>query len=426
MVAVAAAFALGYVLVLLQGVLTPIFFAFLIAYMLDPVVDRFEARGLSRAMGIGVMLSIVLGSLSLFLLLAIPSVAHDVVAFAQSLPSTLASLLDRLEPTLTAYGVEVPHTLDEVLAQADLDAKELAGKAAAPATAAVTWLLGGTASLIGAMVGALMVPIFAAYLLYDFDRIVAGAGELVPPRWRDFVFTVAREADHVLGKFVRGQLLVMLALAVLYSLAYVLLGVRLAVLIGVVGGLLSFIPYVGGAVALGMGVLMSLLYWSGWGQLAGVLVAYTLIQLLESFVITPKVVGDEVGLSALWVLIALTAGGELFGFMGVLLALPTAAVLKIFIVRGLAAYRASDFFNDDAPVDPAASFARMAKMASYELEPDPDEAPSPLEEVAAAPAEPEPEPEPEPEAPAPEPEPEAPAPEPEPEPEPDTDPPPGV
>jgi hypothetical protein len=112
---------------------------------------------------------------------------------------------------------------------------------------------------------------------------------------------------------------------------------------------LSFIPYVGGAVALGMGIVMSLLDWGGWFQLGGVIVAYTLIQLLESFVITPKVVGDKVGLSALWVLVALSAGGELFGFMGVLLALPAAAVLKIFIVRGMAWYRTSSFFLEEAP-----------------------------------------------------------------------------
>jgi predicted PurR-regulated permease PerM len=194
--------------------------------------------------------------------------------------------------------------------------------------------------------------VFAAYLLHDFDRITAGIRDLVPGRWRPFVVDVAREVDKVLGEFIRGQVLVMVILALLYSVAYGLLGVRLAILIGVVAGLLSFIPYVGGAVALGMAVVMCLLDWGGWGQFIGVIVAYAAIQVLEGFFITPRVVGDKVGLPAVWVLFALMVGGELFGFLGVLLALPAAAVVKIFVVRGVAYYRESEFFlrpEEDGP-----------------------------------------------------------------------------
>lgn len=348
MVAIFAVFAVGYLLFLLRGVLSPVFFAFLIAYMLDPVVDRFEERGLSRAMGIVVMLSLVLGGLGLFMLLAIPSITRDFAAFAESLPKMLTGLLEQVQPWLEARGIPVPQTMDEALAQLGVDAKEVAGQAAAPLSAAVQWVLGGTASALGAFVGALMVPVFAAYLLYDFDRITAAVRDLVPTRHRAYVVEVAGEVDAVLGEFVRGQLLVMLALAVLYSVAYVALGVRLAVLIGVVAGLLSFIPYVGGGVALTLALLMSVLDWSGWGKPLGVIAAYSAIQLLESFVITPKIVGDKVGLSAVWVLFALMVGSELFGFLGVLLALPAAAVVKIFVVRSIAWYRASDYYLDDA------------------------------------------------------------------------------
>jgi hypothetical protein len=201
----------------------------------------------------------------------------------------------------------------------------------------------------------LLVPVFAAYLLYDFDRIIRGVRDLVPLRYRGYVVEVARDVDVVLGEFVRGQLIVMMILAVLYATAYMILGVRLGVLIGVVAGLLSFIPYVGGGVAVGLGVAMSLVYWTGWGQLVGVVVAYSIIQALEGLVITPRVVGDKVGLSAVWVLFALLVGGELFGFMGVLLALPAAAVIKIFVMRGLTWYRASEMFlgHGDAHPDPA-------------------------------------------------------------------------
>ena len=211
--------------------------------------------------------------------------------------------------------------------------------------AVASFLLGGTVNILAAMAGFIMIPVFAAYLLYDFDRMTAAIRDLVPGRYRAYVVEVAGEVDAILGEFIRGQLLVMLALVVLYAVGYSIVGVPLAIAIGVVAGLLSFIPYVGGALALGMALLMSFLHWNGWDQIIGIGVVYGVIQLLESFLITPKIVGDKVGLPAVWVLFALLVGGELFGFMGVLLALPAAAVAKIFVVRGVAWYRASDLYR---------------------------------------------------------------------------------
>jgi len=334
----------------LRGVLTPVFFAFLIAYMLDPLVDKFEERKIPRGVGIAVLLTAVLGTLGLFLLLALPSIVRDASEFIRELPAQIAALEARVEPLAAEYGIELPSTASEAIGTltsggADGSSDPL-GKAAEPLLAAAKWIWGGTASLLGAATSALIVPVFAAYLLHDFDRMTAGIAELIPPKWRPFIVDIAREVDTVLGEFIRGQLIVMVVLAFAYSLAYGLLGVRLAVLIGVVAGMLSFIPYVGGAVALGFAVVMCLIDWSGWGQLLGVVGAYAVIQVLEGFVITPKVVGDKVGLSAIWVLLALMVGGELFGFLGVLLALPAAAVVKIFVMRGLAWYRESEFFLD--------------------------------------------------------------------------------
>lgn len=337
----------------LRGVLTPVFFAFLIAYMLDPLVDRFEARKIPRSVGIAVLLTVVLGALGVFLLLAVPSIVRDAAAFLGDLPTQLKALEERAAPLLADYGVELPSSMGDAVetlvgkSEGEGGGKsDTLAKAAEPVLAVAKWIWGGTATLLGAATSALIVPVFAAYLLHDFDRMTAGIAELIPPKWRPFIVDIAREVDTVLGEFIRGQLIVMLVLAFAYSLAYGLLGVRLAVLIGVVAGMLSFIPYVGGAVALGFAVVMCLIDWTGWGQLLGVVGAYAVIQVLEGFVITPKVVGDKVGLSAIWVLLALMVGGELFGFLGVLLALPAAAVVKIFVVRGLAWYRESEFFLD--------------------------------------------------------------------------------
>ena len=350
LVALAIVFAIGFLLYVLRGVLTPVFFAFLIAYMLDPLVDRLEAMRIPRALGITILLTVVLGALALFLLLAVPGIVRDAADFIRELPGKVDALLVKAEPLLAEYGIEVPHTIDEALAQYQIDMQSIAGEAAAPAAAVLGWIVGGTASVIGAIAGLLIVPVFAFYLLYDFDRMIAAIRALVPWRVRPFVVDVAREVDEVLGQFVRGQLIVMLILAVLYAVGYSIVGIRLAVVIGIVAGLLSFIPYVGGAVALGLALLMCFLDFDGWGQVIGVVVVYGIVQLLEGFVVTPKIVGDKVGLSAVWVLFALMVAGDLFGFMGVLLAVPAAAVIKIFVIRGLAWYRKSPVFLAGAPV----------------------------------------------------------------------------
>ena len=358
---VASAVGTAYLLFLLRGALTPIFFAFLIAYVLDPVVDKFEERGMSRATGIAVMTVALVVILVGTVFLVVPVLVRETMMFAEQLPAGFAALMDRAEPALGRMGVAVPSSFDEVRAQLDgVDTQNLAEKAAAQLSGVASYILGGTVSVLAALAGLVMIPVFAAYLLYDFDRMTAAIGALVPARYRGYVTEVARDVDTILGDFMRGQLIVMLALVVLYGGGYALVGVPVALGIGVVAGLFSFIPYLGSALALIMALTLSFLHWTGWGQILGVGIVYAVVQLLESFVITPKIVGDKVGLPAVWVLFALLVGSELFGFLGVLLALPAAAVTKIFVVRGLAYYRASDFFltggdDTDGTAEPAAA-----------------------------------------------------------------------
>jgi predicted PurR-regulated permease PerM len=348
----------GGIVYALRGVLTPICLAFAIAYLLDPLVDRFEARGTPRGLAVAIVFALVVSAGGLVLLIVVPGVVREVAHVAGELPAELEGLRRRVEPWLLARGIAIPHDLDEALRQLPIAGGDLAGHLAAVVQSLVRSVLGGTLSAIGLMASALVVPVLACYLLYDFDRIVAAARDLVPPRIRPSVVEVATEIDEVLGQFVRGQLCVMLAMAILYALAYSLVGIRLAVPIGLVAGLLTFIPYVGGGFALTMGLLMALIDWQGWIRLLGVVVAYAICQGLEGFVLVPKLVGDKVGLPAVWVLVALMVGGEIFGFLGVLLALPAAAVIKIFVVRGLRWYRQSALFVE------AAGVARVTEVAA--------------------------------------------------------------
>jgi predicted PurR-regulated permease PerM len=347
-------FVLGALLLLyaLRGVLSPIFFSLGIAYLLDPVVDRFERAGVPRGAAIAVVLALLALVATLFLLLVLPAIVREVAQFAHELPGHLRALDAQVEPWLTAHGVPVPHTVDEALSELALAPSEIASRAAAPAQAVLSYLLGGTATVIGLVAGVLVIPVLVFYLLYDFDRIVDGVRDLIPLRSRDQVVEIAREIDAVLGQFVRGQLLVMIAMGILYAAAYSLVGVRLAIPIALVAGLLAFIPYVGSGSALVLALLMCVVDWTGWTKPLLVLVAYAVCQFLEGFVVVPRIVGDKVGLPAVWVLVALMIGGEVFGFLGVLLAVPVAAVVKIFVVRGLAWYRKSEVYRGArAPAD---------------------------------------------------------------------------
>jgi predicted PurR-regulated permease PerM len=339
----------GYIVYWLRDILTPIFLAFSLAYILDPVVDWLEAWHVPRPAGIALVLGGTLGTIGLFLVLVLPGIATDVAGVIQELPKQLARLWSTIAPWLEQRGIAVPHTTTEWVERLNALASEMASAMLAPAGSVVSGFIGGTLSLLGSVAAALVVVVLAIYLLNDFDHITAGARELLPRRWRASITSYAADIDAMLSHFMRGQLMVMVILAVLYSSAYALLGVRLAVPIGMAAGMLNFIPYLGSAFALGAGVLMSLLDgWHGW-QLVGVVLAYTAIQTLEGFVITPRIVGQTVGLSEIWVLVALFVGGELFGFLGVILAVPAAAVAKIFVARAVQYYRTTELFLQAPP-----------------------------------------------------------------------------
>lgn len=347
--------AAGWLLFTLRGVLAPVFFAFLIAYMLDPVVDRIEGlpylrkTRFARGVGIAVLLLAVFAITAVLVFVVVPLVFRQVSQFVQTLPATLARARAEWEPVLARYGITVPTSVASAFEELHLDTENLVSNSYTPVSTAIKWLLGGTASAVSAALAALIVPVFAFYLTYDFDHIIARAAELVPPRLRPETYSFFGDIDAVLGQFVRGQLTVMAILAVFYSGGYGWIGVPLALPIGIMAGLLSFIPYLGSLTALGAALLMTGLSGQGWVQAFWVLGVHFTIQGLEGFVITPKIMGDTVGISAIAVMFALLIGGELLGFTGVLLAVPAAAVLKILLFRLRARYRASAFFKGTEP-----------------------------------------------------------------------------
>lgn len=344
LVAALLSIAVAYVL---RGVLVPLFFAFLVAYALDPFVDRLEEMKVPRPAGaLMVMLGIVV-LLVTILFVAVPHFVDELRAAATEFPSQLQNLETRVEPWLySSFKIRLPHTMSELVrALTDKFQSELPSTLNAAALA-----LFGTLGYVAVVLSALIVPVFALYLLIDFDRIVAKAGDLVPRRYSPPVREVAKQIHRTLGSWVRGQLTANIVLGALYAFGLRMVDIRLAVPIGVLTGMLAFIPYIGFGFGLFLALAMAMLDWQGVGTVAGVALVMGTVQLLDGLVITPRIVGRSVGLTPLETLVTMMAAGSLFGFFGVLLAVPLGAVVKIIIRRGVTAYLDSDFYS--RPEDP--------------------------------------------------------------------------
>jgi predicted PurR-regulated permease PerM len=327
---------------LLRGVLVPLFLAFLLAYALDPLVDRLEAAKVPRPLGAMVIMFAIFGLFVVLLIYAVPMFIDELRAAAADLPSELQALEARVEPWFwSALHLKLPHTMNDLnRAVADRMRGEFPSLAST-----VILALFGTLSYVAVVLSALIVPLFALYLLIDFDRIMARSAQLVPRRWVAPVTDVARQVHRVLGGYVRGQLTANIVLAALYSAGLRLVDIRLAVPIGVMTGMMAFVPYVGFFTGLGLALTMAVLDWHGLGTVLGVLAVMLGVQLMDGTFITPRIVGRSVGLTAIEVIITMMGAASLFGFLGVLLAVPIGAVVKILLQRAIRAYLHSDFYK---------------------------------------------------------------------------------
>jgi len=320
---------------LLRGVLVPLFFAFLLAYALDPFVDRLERWKVPRTIGVLIVMSALFGLVVAFIAFAVPYFAQEFREAAADLQ--LDRLRARAEPFLwETFRFRLPHKWSDVAA-------ELAEGGTLNAA------LFGTLGYVAIALSALVIPVFALYLLIDFDRIVRYTGKLVPRRWMRTITSVAIQIHRTLGGYVRGQLTTCFVLGALYATGLRIVDIRLAVPIGVLTGMLAFVPYVGFSIGLCLAVAMSLLDWHGIAPLLGVLLVMGSVQILDGTLITPRIVGKSVGLAPLEVLLTMMAAGSLLGFFGVLLAVPLGAVLKILLQRMVRVYLMSEFYNRTEP-----------------------------------------------------------------------------
>ena len=329
----------------LRGVLVPLFFAFLLAYALDPFVDWLHERKVPRALAAPIVVVLLLGFMTLVLVFVIPMFFEELRAAAADLPDQLRGLELRVEPWLwQTFHFKPPSTMSELGAELrDRLQTQMPGFAIA-----ATGALFGTLSAVGAVLSALIIPVFALYLLMDFDRIVQRMGQLVPRRMYPQAADVAHQIHKTLGGYVRGQLTANIVLGALYATGLRIIGVRLAVPIGVMTGMVAFVPYVGFGCGLTIAVAMATLDWQGPGRVIAVLAVMLGVQVLDGLLITPRIVGRSVGLAPLEVVLSMMTAGTLFGFVGVLLAVPLGAVVKILVQRLVKAYLRSKFYGRPA------------------------------------------------------------------------------
>lgn len=337
--------ALSAVLYVLRAVLAPVFLALVIAYLLDPVIDRLEARRIPRTPAIFIFLAMLIAAIGAVLLLLIPIAQREVSALIADVPVYTQRFTENIMPWLEKIaGQRLPHTLSEVVGEISANIQNIPPDAIKPFATILKKVFSNTFNILLGLLNVVIVPVFAFYFLRDFDKMKKTAADLIPLAYREWTINKFKQVDETLGAFMRGQLSVCTLLAVLYSTGLVIVGVDMAVVIGVSSGYLFIVPYLGTIFGIVTASIMALLKFHDLGHLLGVWAVFGVVQLFESYFLTPRIVGERVGLNPVMVILALLIGGGLFGFLGILLAVPVAAVLKIFAKDVMDYYRSTELY----------------------------------------------------------------------------------
>jgi len=340
----AGLFLLSVLLYLLAPVLTPFFVAALLAYLGDPLVDRLELRKLSRTLSVAIVFVGLFLVLILVLLLLLPMLEHQITYLFKSVPGYIEILQTKWLPGLAEkLGIEPSALNFDSLKNILQKNFEKTGGLAVTIFSSITQsgmaLMAGLANLV-------LIPVVTFYLLRDWDILIDRINELLPRKYQPTIARLATESDAVLASFMRGQILVMLVLGIVYATGLWFVGLELALLIGIMAGLVSFVPYLGFILGIIAASIAMLLQTHEVVQLWPVFIVFGIGQMLEGMLLTPMLVGDRIGLHPVAVIFAVLAGGQLFGFVGILLALPVAAVLAVMIRHAHEQYKASAIFDD--------------------------------------------------------------------------------
>lgn len=339
--------ALGWLLYLLTPILTPFAMAATLAYLGDPLVDRLESMRIDswrmgRSTAVTVVFSGIILVISALLIVVVPSIEYQIGYFVEQLPSYVAWVNETLIPILRRHlGREIRPIRSEQLMSLIKTNWQNAGGFAEWAISSVSH---SGVIILGWLMTLVLTPVITFYLLRDWDDLVVKVHDLLPRRMAPTAAKLAAESDTVLGAFLRGQFYVMLALGCIYSIGLWLVGLDVALLIGMTAGMVSFVPYMGAAIGILTAGIAALLQFQDVWYLLPVALVFGIGQAAEGMVLTPWLVGDKIGLHPVAVMFAVLAGGQLFGFVGVLLALPVASVIMVMLRHVHDRYTGSRFY----------------------------------------------------------------------------------
>jgi len=328
---------------LVRSIFIPFLLALILAYFLDPAVDWLEERCVSRTIAVGLVFAAFLTIAGAVLAFLVPTVKSELSFLQKALPGYVDTLYNLVPPSVFEwFGIAEERDLQSFINKALAGARNLSFDLVNQVAVFLSHAFTSTLRFFLALLGYFIIPIYLFYLLRDFDRMKDALVDLVPYRWRQSTVSVGLEINDVLGGFIRGQLTVCMMLAVFYSLGLFIIGIDMPFVIGIMSGAAFIIPYLGTLLGIVVAGTMAVVKFHDLLHPALAIGLFGLVQALEGTVITPRVVGDRVGLHPLGTIIAVLVGGELFGFLGLLLAVPVAASGNVLLKHALSRYRRSE------------------------------------------------------------------------------------
>ena len=322
------ALGLGYLIYLLNPILTPFIFSVILAYLANPLVNLFESLKIPRTRGVIIVFILIVFTMFILVLIILPIVGGQIGQLISNMPEYIKwfkeHVLQRLSDT---FGLNIKWSLNSML----VILNDYVQDPQALLASFSKRIIGSANYILAFLTYLFLVPVITFYMLRDWPMMVEKVKVLIPRHKLNISQKLLKKCDIVLAGFLRGQLIVMLGLGLIYAIGLALLGLNTAISIGLVAGLISFVPYLGLIVGISLAGLLALLQFQDLWHPLGVVVVFTLAQMAEGMYLTPKFVGDRTGLHPVAVLFAILAGGQLFGFTGILLAIPIMAVINVFL-----------------------------------------------------------------------------------------------
>ena len=327
---------------LLKGILLPFVLAFILAYILNPVVLKLEKHKLSRTGATGITVVGLILSILTALFIIFPVLEAQVVSFVSKIPFYAATFWDKMSPLFEKLKDYItPEQMDRLKTTFSGQSLSLINEIGS----ALLTLFTGWGALFNIISFIIITPVITFYILADWPSVIRRTKKLIPLKYTDAVWECLKQIDTTLSAFIRGQITVCLILALFYGIGLSVIGLDLGFSVGFIAGLFSFIPYVGSLTGFALSLLLAFTQSAPTGTFIGIFVVFGLGQVLEGYFLTPKLIGKKVGLHPAWIIFSLFSFGYLFGFLGVLLAVPTAAVIGVLVRIALKSYEQSSFYK---------------------------------------------------------------------------------